>query len=345
MTRTIKKYSRVLGGILPAIAALVLFYAHHVFAAGTPAGTIVTSTATMNCMLGGVAQPPQSAAASFTVDRRINMTVTKLGDVTTAPTQTNVALPFLITNTGNTALRFALQAQSRGTNTWSMNNVRIYRDNDGNGSLNAGDTLYADAATFGDVLSDATVSVLIIADTPGSVLAGQSAMYDLIAAAVDAGTLNVSVQTAGPNTGGVDTVFADSAGSAAGDTARDGRHSGFGVFSVSGSSANVVLNKTVTILDQWGGNQPIPGATLRFTIMVIVTGSGTANNVVITDPLPANTTYIANSLRLNNGALTDVNDGDAGDVGQTTVNTVTVRLGNMTSATPAQTIRFDVKIN
>jgi len=282
---------------------------------------------------------------SFTVDRRINPVVTKVADVTTAPTQTNVALPFLITNTGNTPLRFALQAQSRATNTWSMNNVRIYRDDNSNGLWNSGDTLYADAGTFGDVASDATLTALIVSDTPAGVVSGQAAIYDLIATAVDAGTLTIAVQTAGPNTAGVDTVFSDSAGSATGDLARDGRHSAFGVYTVNATTANVIMTKSVTILDQWGGNQPIPGATLRYAITVSAAGSGTANTVVITDLLPANTASIPNTLRLNGAALTDINDADAGDVGQTTPNAVTVRLGNMTSATPVQTILFDVKIN
>ena len=139
-------------------------------------------------------------------------------------------------------------------------------------------------------------------------------------------------------------MFLDSAGSAAGDGARDGKHSATGIFTVSVAALNVSLNKTVTILDQWGGNQAIPGATLRYTIVATATGGGTANNVVISDPLPVNTAYIANSLRLNNTALTDVADTDAGDVGATTPNTVTVKLGNLTSASPIHTITFDVKI-
>jgi uncharacterized repeat protein (TIGR01451 family) len=338
-------YQRILAGLLPVLVACFLVHGNQALAAGTAAGTIITSTASMTCTLGGVAQPPLSAAASFTVDRRINMTVTKLADVTTAPTQTNAALPFLISNTGNTALRFSLQAESRATNTWSMNNVRIYRDDNNNGLWNLGDTLYGDAATFGDVASDATITALIVADTPGSALNGQTAIYDLIAAAVDAGTLNPSTQTAGANTAGVDTVFADNAGSAAGDAARDGRHSAFGVYAVGSATANVALNKSVQVLDQWGGNQPIPGATLRYTITASATGSGTANNVTITDPLPLNTTSIAGTLRLNGTPLTDEADADAGDVGHTTINAVTVRLGNMTSASPNQTIVFDVKIN
>ena len=141
---------------------------------------------------------------------------------------------------------------------------------------------------------------------------------------------------------GVDTVFVDSAGSAAGDVARDGKHSASGTYTVSVVAPAVSLNKTVTVIDQWGGNQPIPGATLRYTITA--TASGAANNVVVIDALPANTAFIPSTLKLNNAALTDAADTDAGDVGGTTADTVTVKLGNLTGASSMQTITFDVKI-
>ena len=226
-----------------------------------------------------------------------------------------------------------------------MNNVRIYRDNNSSGAWDAGDTLYNDASTFGDLVSDASVTVLIVADTPAGLTMGQSALYDLVATAVDAGTLNVSTQTAGPNTAGVDTVFLDISGSAVGDGATGWKALGNRCLQrIRCAHENLSLNKTVTVLDQWGGTLPIPGATLRYTIVATTSGGGTANNVVISDPLPLNTVYIANSLKLNNTALTDAADTDAGDVGATTPNAVTVKLGNLTSASPIQTITFEVKI-
>jgi uncharacterized repeat protein (TIGR01451 family) len=312
-------------------------------AAGTPAGTVIKNTVSVSGFYGGVPFA-LTAGNSFMVDRAINVVVTKNSDANTAPTSTNVALSFLVSNTSNTSMRFALSAVSKPTNTWTVNNVRIYRDNNSSGSWDAGDTLYADAGTFGDVASGASVTMLIVADAPAVLTIGQTALYDLVATAVDAGTLNVSTQTAGPNTPGIDTVFLDTAGSAGGDGARDGKHSASGAFSATSSAVNVNLTKTVTTLDQWGGNLPIPGAILRYTIVGTATGSGTANNVVISDPLPLNTTYIANTLRLNGTAVTDVVDADAGDVGGTTPNAVTVKLGNLTSTSPAQTIQFDVRI-
>jgi uncharacterized repeat protein (TIGR01451 family) len=111
------------------------------------------------------------------------------------------------------------------------------------------------------------------------------------------------------------------------------------------SSAMVNISKTAVVIDQYGGSQPITGATIRYTLAVTTVGTGTALNTVITDLLPANTTYAPGTLKLNSAVLTDAADADAGDVGGTTTSTVTVRLGSLTSASPGQTITFDVKIN
>jgi uncharacterized repeat protein (TIGR01451 family) len=111
------------------------------------------------------------------------------------------------------------------------------------------------------------------------------------------------------------------------------------------SSAMVNISKAAVVLDQYGGNQPITGATIHYTLAVTTVGTGTAMNVVITDLLPTNTTYAPGTLKLNSAVLTDAADADAGDVGGTTAGTVTVKLGNLTSASPVQTIAFDVRIN
>jgi hypothetical protein len=80
-------------------------------------------------------------------------------------------------------------------------------------------------------------------------------------------------------------------------------------------------------------------------ITALVTGSDTANGLVITDSLPANTSYTAGSLRLNGTGLTDAVDGDAGDVNVTVPNSVTVNLGNIAGSSPAQIIEFEVRID
>src|SRR5262245_21052388 len=53
-------------------------------------------------------------------------------------------------------------------------------------------------------------------------------------------------------------------------------------------------------------NVLLAGETLRYTITVKNTGSGNAVNVVLRDAVPANTTYVAGSTKLNGAAVADV---------------------------------------
>ena len=100
------------------------------------------------------------------------------------------------------------------------------------------------------------------------------------------------------------------------------------------------------MLDQYGTAEPIPGAVITYTIEVDVTGVGNVDDVVITDPIPAETTYNANTLTLNGPpALTDGDGDDEGDVGFTTSDTVTVSLGTLSAASGTQIITFKVTID
>jgi len=331
---------RTVTSILIAFAALAPATAS---ALGTPSGTVVTTTATASYQIGGISQTPVSAAAAFTVDTRVNLNVTRNADATVAPGTMDQPLVFTITNLGNAPQRYDLSIVSRLTDSFDMNNLRIYRDDNASGAFDVGDTLYAGPAIFGDIAADGALRLLVVADTPAGQPGGATAVYDLLAATVVSGGTTTVVQTPGPDTAGVDVVFADPAGSAAGDNTRDGRHSASGTFTVLSVAVNV--GKAVAVIDQFGGANPVAGATLRYSITVTVSGNGTANSVVITDPFPANTTFRPGSLRLNGAPLTDAADADAGDAGATAPGAMTVNLGGLTAASPAQTIIFDVEIN
>jgi uncharacterized repeat protein (TIGR01451 family) len=292
------------------IAAIVLFAAialaipKSVRAANTAAGVTITNQATVNYTVGAV---PQTAVlgntVTFVVDRVIYVTVTKQSDVTSAPSSTYQAIQFLVTNGSNTAMRFALSPVSKSTNTWSLTGVNIYRDNNSNGQYDAGDTLYADASTFGDIASGATVTVLIVGDIPGTVTNAEYADYDLVATAVDAGTLTVSTETAGTkaaNLNTVMTIFGDAAGSATGDTLHNGQHSASGRFTV--TAAGLTVNKTAAVFSDpiSGTTNPkaIPGAVVTYTVTVSnAAGGAAATNVAITDNL--NAVITAGSVAFN----------------------------------------------
>jgi len=131
------------------------------------------------------------------------------------------------------------------------------------------------------------------------------------------GVTNVPAGTASniSDTTGLEVVFNDPAGGAAEDVdstglptqdvARNGQHSDAGAFVVQASPIIVVVNKTVTIIDTLGGVDPHPGATLRYELNVVITGPSNVNQLVITDPIPANTTYTPATIILNSVAQTD----------------------------------------
>ncbi len=103
--------------------------------------------------------------------------------------------------------------------------------------------------------------------------------------------------------------------------------------------------KSVAVADPFGGVEPVPGATLTYTITVEVTNAGTATAAVFNDAIPTYTTYLASSITLNGGGISDAIDADAGEFDTSGTPTVVVRLGDLTQADGIQTITFQVTID
>lgn len=122
----------------------------------------------------------------------------------------------------------------------------------------------------------------------------------------------------------------------------------------------VTPNVVKTLTDLNGGNLVI-GDTVRYTISLSNTGQDTATNVILSDNIPAYTTYVPNSLRIasgaNAGAKTDATGDDQADYISSGTPHVVFRLGTGANAVnggnlpfynppPAQTsLTFDVTIN
>jgi uncharacterized repeat protein (TIGR01451 family) len=88
------------------------------------------------------------------------------------------------------------------------------------------------------------------------------------------------------------------------------------------------------------GDQP-PGTELTYTVVVTNSGSANAGTVVITDPIPANTTYKAGSLTIDTVSKTDAADADEASC---VAGTATFNLGTVDTTTPVS-ISFTVTIN
>ena len=124
-------------GAAASIFAVAAGTASPAFAAGTTAGSTITNNVTVSFQVGGVAQNNVTASNSFTVDRKVNFTVAEDGNATTqvSPGQLAAVTAFVVTNTSNAPLDFALAATNRsggsaahgGTDNFDVSNLRHLR--------------------------------------------------------------------------------------------------------------------------------------------------------------------------------------------------------------------------
>ena len=128
------------------------------------------------------------------------------------------------------------------------------------------------------------------------------------------------------------------------------------IFGVCGASANVTgtyaisnahlsVVKSATVLDPQGGIQPATGAVITYQVRIHVNDTSTARTVVLSDPIPTNTTYRPQSLHFNGTQLSDAPDSDAGDVNASATKSVPVNLGDLAASSAVQSITFEVTIN
>lgn len=118
---------------LAAAAVVMLAGAATAMAAGTPSGTSITNTATVNFAVGGVTQTPVVATSpSFLVDTKVSMTVVPAGGagsvVNVISGAVKQVIPYQVTNTGNLVNDFLLATANLASGT-SFGSPTSYTDN------------------------------------------------------------------------------------------------------------------------------------------------------------------------------------------------------------------------
>jgi uncharacterized repeat protein (TIGR01451 family) len=328
-------------------------------ASGVRAGTSVTNNVTVTYQVGGVAQNEISAADTFTVDRKVDVTVTEVGTATTqvSPGQIAAVTTFQVTNLANATLDFNLSPVAQqvggtgprgGTDNFNVNNTRIYADANGNGTYDPGvDVL----VTFLDELeADQSQVVFVLSDIPLGRVSGDVAVVTLTATGRESGTGGtlgaVLIQTNGANTAGVDTVFTDGAGAT--DGSRDAAFSARDDYTV--SAAALTVTKTSKIISDPFNNltnpKLIPGAVVEYCITVAnAAGGAPANNVTLSDSLPSETAYLAGfGIKVNGTVSGTTCNADGTNGGSQAGNTVTATLPSV-AAGDVRTLVFRVTIN
>ena len=301
------------------------------FAAGTIAGTDIQNIA--EATYDGPSGPVtvQSNAVTIKVDELLNVTIasTDGGDIATSPGFVGNIQKFRITNTGNGDEAFKLTANvANGGDDFDPTFQKIVIDTNNNGVFDPGvDTDYI-AGTNDPVISpDLSKTFFVITTTPVGVVNLNRAQVSLTAVAVT-GSGAAGTTFAGAGQGGGDAVV--------GLTTATGTASGF----LAVQAITVALTKTAVVSDPFGGNRPVPGAIITYSIAANVTGSGTMNNLTMTDAIPAGTTYETGTITFQAAALTDATDADAGNYNGTRIS---VAAGNV-PAGQSRTVTFKVKI-
>lgn len=310
-----------------------------VHAVGTAAGVDISNTATVSFTDPfGVTLTVNSNASVIKVDEILDVTLTSndAGNLATTTPASNVALSFTLTNTGNGSETYVLSAVSNlAGDAFDPSNVRIYLDANGDNILDtATDTLLVPGSNDPVLAADASLRVFVVSDIPSGLANGNTALVRLLAESATARATPAAdapgTAFAGQGTGGSDAVVGSSQADASAQI-------GYVISLVSAS-----LVKTSTVLDPFGGSNAIPGATITYTLSLSVVGSGDLNNATITDAIPANTTYVPESMTLDSAALTDAADSDRGVFAS---NAITVTLADPLTAPATHTVTFKVTIN
>lgn len=319
-----------------AILVCAILLGANVYAAGTPPGTNINNTVTIDYEVDAVPQPSVSSnTTSFVVDNKINLTVTTLdtAEVGAGAGQLAAVTRYLVTNLSNSAQDYALASTlagianpfGGGPDTFNPTACSIHVEDGGSVGYQAGQ----DLATFIDELApDVSKTVYLVCDIPASALTNQVSAVALTAntrAGGGVGLGSVLTQTAAP-TAGIDVVFADTQVPLVGtsDALLDAAASAANAYKI---GLSVILTKSVLCTPTPAcTNNFKPGDTVTYQILVNVTGAGTANNLVVSDSIPNNLTYLPASIKINAAARTDPADADNASF---ITNAINVNFGNV----------------
>jgi uncharacterized repeat protein (TIGR01451 family) len=308
---------------LLSMTALAALASGAAWANGTTAGSTITNTATVGYTVGGVQQPDvNSNAASFVVDMLVNLSVAEVGGSATVvvPGAASQVSTFTVTNTSNSVLDFALAVSQdangvttkfSGTDAGNATNVHVYVDN-GDNVFNPAD----DTATYIDQLAaGATAKVFVVVDIPTGLANGAAIGVNLTATAASGTTAsslgaNLVATTGADSPSTMDIVFGDAAGRV--DSANDGKYSDGDEYRV--SSATMQISKLARVLsDPFNGTsnpKPVPGAVIEYCIVMQNSGSVSATGLIVTDTVPAHTTFVSGSIKSQGSVTSGVCNSD-----------------------------------
>lgn len=314
-------------------------------AAGTAPGVTVSNSIDISYEVAGTTVTTNAAAtADFVVDRKVAHTFASddAGDnVNVAPGSIEQIMTFRLDNIGNDASGFDFDLITGGTLTLTYDAAKTeaqgtyYVTFGSTQTKQAGDTDYNTdgITTIGDIAADGIVYMHVTAFVEAGATDGDQASFTFTSRSLDAGTSTITSEDRGNGLAAVDTVFAD--------TDLDGVEVVTATLTV--TAPNLTFTKDQLVLSENldgsfdcttdaadGGEATVPGACVEYTLTVTNdAGAGaSADNLVISDPLPAEVTYVTS-------------DNTGFDTVTHTAGTVT---GSKSSLAPGETATMTIRV-
>ncbi len=309
------------------IAVGVTLPAH---AQSVDAGTIIENTARATYDTVDGPTTITSNTVQLAVDELLDVAVTSLDGSPVGASSGTATLTFEVTNTGNGPEAFRLTANPAvAGNDFDTTVESIAIDTNGNGVFDPGvDEILTGPETTAELAPEQAVTVFVNVTVPATVSDGDQSDVELLAEAVT-GTGTPGTLFAGKGVDGVDAVVGNTGASAT------------AIGSMIAGITTVDLVKSQSVADPFGGTSSVPGAVVTYTITAIVSGSGSVDDLTVTDTFPTGTTYNVETITLEGSPLTDASGDDAG---QADASGISVGLGTVPGGT-RRSITFDVKID
>ena len=335
---------------------LAVAYSGSAHAIGTDAGLNIQNTATVNFAIGGAAQTPVGSNTVVTlVDELIDVVVVENsgGSVSVSTPDSGVLLQFTVTNNGNGSETFRIIADPNiAEGGFDPTLDQLYLESNGLPGLQVGgDTAYVPGISDPIIAEDASLVVYVSSSIPGGLSQGDDG--DVTLRAISETIIN---QTGldDPDAVGFPTPGTSFAGlgDGGGDAVVGASHDlgtllirSTGRYEV--SDAVVTISKSATsVVDPFGGTTLVPGTVITYQLDVTVTGAGSAENLIISDVLPSELQYQANTLTVA-GAGEDDDFAPAG-VDNSGFNsgtdTIVVDQGTVAGGSPTIVVTFQAAI-
>ena len=323
------------------VGAIAILFPAGVQAAGTPAGTALRNTATLTYTFSdGSASPPAVAQApTIFVARVIEIAVTWQDSAAVPATSpdTDKALSFLVTNTGNGPETYRLARDnalggdqfdpaSASTAIWLESGLQPGLQLTGPNA----DIPYVPGSNDITLAADASRLVYILSNIPTGLSTGAIGQSTLVASAVTPGAAGAVPGSVVTTNGNVQVVVGVGRGQAR----------GLGSYLVAGASLGLA-KAVAAVRDPSGGTRVMTGSVLTYRLVLTIAGTGVASGVSVNDPLPTTLTYVPGSLVVDGTPRTDAADADGAS---STGNTVQVTFGNV-PAPATRVVEFKATVN